>query len=309
MTKMRHYTILLYHGVHGDDDALGLRNSSGKHIAASRFAAQMQHLAATRPLVSMRTIAAAYRGEGDIADGAVAVTFDDGYRNNLTHALPTLERYNVPATVYVATGFIGSGRMSWTDRLESALLRSHERRLAIEITGSRLSWPLDGDDARISCLIAVKSLCKTLPYSEKDVLVDRIIDALGVDPRDTHPIYAFMDWNNVRAMAESPLIDIGAHTVDHVALAKVSPEEMRRQVDSSVAELEAELRRPCAFFSYPEGQEDDYNAEVIDHLRRRGFDHCPTAIHGENLFPATDAFHLRRSMVGFQNYPYPFAPL
>jgi peptidoglycan/xylan/chitin deacetylase (PgdA/CDA1 family) len=309
MSPARCYTILLYHGVHGADEALGLRNSSGKHIAADRFAAQMRHLAATRPLVSMRAIAAAYRGEGEIADGAVAVTFDDGFRNNYRHALPVLERYGVPATVYVATGFIGSGRMSWTDQLESALLRSREPRLDIETGGSRRSWPLDGDAARLACLAAVKTLCKAMPYAEKDTLVDRIIDALGVDPQDSHPIYAFMDWNEVRAMAASPLIDFGAHTVDHVALAKVPVEEMRRQIDLSVAALETELQRPCAFFSYPEGQEDDYNTAVIGHLRQRGFDHCPTAIHGENLFPDTGAFDLRRIMVGFQNCPYPFAPL
>lgn len=306
---MRRYTILLYHGVHGDDEKLGLRNSSGKHIAASRFSKQMQHLAATRPMVSMRAIAAAYRGEGDIPEGAVAVTFDDGYRNNFIHALPVLERYNVPATVYIATGFIGSRRMGWTDQLESALLRTREQRLETELDGSMRSWPLDSDDARIACLGAVKALCKAMPYSEKDALVYRIIDTLGVDPIEAHPIYDFMDWNEVRAMDSSPLIDIGAHTVDHVSLAKVPDDEMHRQVDGSVAALEAELRRPCAFFSYPEGQEDDYNAEVIYHLRRRGFDHCPTAIHGENAFPETGAFHLRRIMVGFQNCPYPFALL
>lgn len=306
---MRRYTILLYHGVHGDDEILGLRNRSGKHIAVSRFAKQMQHLAATRPLVSMRAIAAAYRGEGDIPEGAVAVTFDDGYRNNFTHALPALERYKVPATVYIATGFIGSGRMSWTDQLESALLRTREQHLVIETGDGVLSWSLDNDEARISCLAAIKSLCKAMPYADKDAQVVRIINMLGVEPIETHPIYTFMDWNEVRAMACSPLIDIGAHTVDHVALAKVPADEMRRQVDRSVATLEAELLRSCAFFSYPEGQEDDYNTEVIDYLQRRGFDHCPTAIHGENVFPETGTFHLRRVMVGFQNCPYPFAPL
>lgn len=309
MSAVRHYTILLYHGVHGDDEVLGLRNSSGKHIAAARFATQMRHLAATRPLVSMRAIAAAYRGEGEIADGSVAVTFDDGFRNNYIHALPVLERYRVPATVYVATGFIGSGRMSWTDELESALLRSRERGLDIETGGVHRCWPLDGDAERLACLPAVKTLCKAMPYAEKDALVGRIIDALGVDPQDGHPIYAFMDWDEVRAMAASPLIDFGAHTVDHVALAKVPIEEMRSQIDLSIAALESELRRPCAFFSYPEGQQDDYNAAVIGHLRRRGFDHCPTAIHGENMFPDTGPFDLRRIMVGFQNCPFPFAPL
>jgi peptidoglycan/xylan/chitin deacetylase (PgdA/CDA1 family) len=309
MSRGRRYTILLYHGVHGDDEELGLRNSSGKHIAASRFAAQMRHLAANRPLVSMRDIAAAYRGEAELPDGAVAVTFDDGFRNNHREAWPVLEEFKVPATVYVATGFIESRRMSWTDCLESALLRSRKKRLEIETRGGRRVWSLKEDRERIACLGEVKAICKAMLYAEKDALVERIIDALDVDPSEDHPIYAFMSWAELREMAASPLVDIGGHTVDHVALAKVAGDEMRRQIDRSVADLEAHLQKPATLFSYPEGQEDDYNAEVISHLRARGFDHCPTAIHGENLFPDTGAFHMRRIMVGFQNCPYPFAAL
>lgn len=308
MSKRR-YSILLYHGVHGDDEELGLRNSSGKHIAASRFAAQMEHLAGTRPIVSMSEIAALYCGESDIPDGAVAVTFDDGFRNNHQHAWPILEKYRVPATIYVATGFIGSGKMIWTDLLESALLRSHEQHLDIEIGDVDRTWALPNAVARVTCLGEIKAICKAMPYSEKDALVTRVIDALRVDPRDQHPLYAFMDWDELRQMAASPLIKFGAHTVDHVSLAKVPPDEMRRQIDGSVAALEAGMGSRCSLFSYPEGQEDDYNREAVAHLQSRGFDHCPTAIHGENLFPETGAFDMRRIMVGFQNCRYPFADL
>jgi peptidoglycan/xylan/chitin deacetylase (PgdA/CDA1 family) len=305
----RRYSILLYHGVHGHDEELGLRNSSGKHIAAPRFAAQMEHLAGTRPVVSMSDIAALYRGDGDIPDGAVAVTFDDGFRNNHEHAWPILEKYRIPATIYVATGFIGSGKMIWTDLLESALLLSREQRLDIEIGEVHRTWDLADSGARLACLGEIKAICKAMPYRDKDAVVTRVIETLRVDPRDQHPLYAFMDWDELHQMAASPLIDIGAHTIDHVSLAKVSVEEMRRQVDGSVAALEASMGSPCSLFSYPEGQADDYNAEAVAHLRSRGFDHCPTAIHGENIFPETGAFDMRRIMVGFQNCRYPFADL
>ncbi len=98
------YSILLYHGVHGNGLDLGLRNSSGKHVSHARFAAEMQRLKSLRPVVAMADIGAAHCGEGVLPAGAVAVTFDDGFRNNMTHAWPVLEEYRIPATIYLATG-------------------------------------------------------------------------------------------------------------------------------------------------------------------------------------------------------------
>ena len=80
-----------------------------------------------------------------------------------------------------------------------------------------------------------------------------------------------MNWDQVREMDASPLIDFGAHTVDHVSLAKVDGGKMRQQIDESVEALTRELGHPCEYFSYPEGQTDDYDANVIAYLRAVGF--------------------------------------
>ncbi len=108
---MSDYTVLLYHGVHRDDLELGLCNSSGKHIAQERFTEQMQWISRNRALISMSDIDRAHRGEGSIPNGAVAVNFDDGFLNNYTDAWPVLEEFGVPATIYLATGFIGTARL------------------------------------------------------------------------------------------------------------------------------------------------------------------------------------------------------
>jgi peptidoglycan/xylan/chitin deacetylase (PgdA/CDA1 family) len=118
-----------------------------------------------------------------------------------------------------------------------------------------------------------------------------------------------MTWDHVREMAASPLISFGAHTIDHVSLTKVNEDEMRRQIDESVATLVRELGHPCRLFSYPEGQERDFDKRVIDWLKWRGFDHAPTAIDGTNTLARTDPFRIRRTMVGFEGRPYPFGPI
>ena len=273
MTGGFDYMILLYHGVHADDVELGSRNSSGKHLPRSRFAAEMRYLSANHPLVTIRKIADAHSAKGVLPDDCVAVSFDDGFINNYTDAWPILEKFGVPATLYHATGFIGTGRMIWSDRLEAAFLGSDRDALDIEVAGHRLSYLLTNDDARVSAFLEVKALCKTLPNDDKNLVVEAVVDALAYTPRPDHPLYGFMNWDQVCEMDASPLIDIGAHTVNHVSLAKVDEEEMRREIDDSISKLVRELGHPCDLFSYPEGGDDDVSEAVIDHLRARGLDH------------------------------------
>ncbi len=305
MPQKSRYSVLLYHGVHADDVVLSGRNIFGKHVSQSRFAQEIAWLAVNRPLVTMRDIADAHHQRRDLPDGAVAITFDDGFRNNHDTAWPILEQYGVPATIYIATGYIGTGRMIWTDRLEAAFLESERNRLDATIQGRRFDYHLNDESMRTSSFLDVKAWCKTLPATELESAVDEILDALDFAPVPDSPLYAFADWDQVRAMAKSPLIDIGAHTVDHVSLAKTPEPEMRRQIDESLAHVTHELERPCDLFSYPEGTEADYDDAVIDHLRSHGIDHAPSAIEGDNEIGTTDPFHIRRHLVGIGGRPMP----
>ncbi len=303
------FHILLYHGVHGDDVVLEGRNSSGKHVSATRFRNQMKWLAANKQVVSMGAIAEAYKAKSDLPEGAVAVTFDDGFLNNYTEAWPVLEEHKVPATIYLATGFIGTGRMIWSDVLEANLLGANVDEIAIDFPDQRLRWPLESVDDRISAFLEIKEMCKQLPVDAKDGVVSKISRATGATVESDHPLYAFMSWNDVRAMDASPLVDFGAHTVDHVSLAKVSEDVMASQIDDSVAALEKHLGHACNFFSYPEGQEGDYGDSAIDLLKSRQFDHSPTAIDGVNSLDTIGPFDLKRMMVGFEGRAFPFADL
>lgn len=304
---MSKYVVLLYHGVHGDDLDLGLCNKSGKHVSRRQFTDEMRWLSENRPLVSMHDIDRVYRGEGTIPDGAVAINFDDGFQNNYTDAWPVLKAFKVPATIYLATGYVGTGRMIWTDRLEAAILGSEKQSLGISIEDGPRSWPLETDADRLAAFMEIKALCKTLPNATKETVIGAVEAEMDFRPDPNHPLYAFLNWDQVREMDASPFIDFGAHTVDHVSLSRIPENEMRRQIDQSIARLEAELSKPCTLFSYPEGQAGDYDERVISYLRERGLGHCPSAIDGANSVAGTDPFHIRRTMVGFENRPFPFA--
>ena len=85
-------------------------------------------------------------GEGTLPNRAVAVTFDDGFLNNYTHAWPVLEQYGIPATIYLATGYIGSGRLIWTDLLETTILEAKKQRLHIDVEGVERVYTLRSEE-------------------------------------------------------------------------------------------------------------------------------------------------------------------
>lgn len=299
------YQVLLYHGVYSDDLDLGLRNSSSKHIPKSRFEKEMRTLRDMRPVVTMADIAAAHRGKRSLPDGAVAVTFDDGYHNLYNEAWPILAKYEIPTTIYLATGFIGTGASIWTDRLESAILLTSKPCVAVETRDERRTYDLETSESRIAALGNIKALCKRVPNFAKDRILASICEQLDAPTVEDHPIYRFMDWAHVKEMNESPLIHFGAHTVNHVSLVKVEQDEMRAEIDESLAAVSENLGEPCRHFSYPEGQANDFNTAVVAHLRDCGLDYAPSAIEGTNRLNVTDPFSIHRQMVGFEDRPFP----
>ena len=292
-TNLGDVLILLYHGLYEDGLDLGARNSSGKHIRESAFRQQMQTVKERYSPVSMADVEVAYTQGRSLPERAVAVTFDDGYASWYSVVWPILQEYGIPATFYLATGFIGTGRMLWTDALEMMIL------------GSRLSLRTS---ERLHILAWVKKQCKAGPFAkiaEEILAVQRWTE---VDPEPNHPIYEMLTWEMAREMAQDHLVTFGAHTVDHAPLARISEGEMRWQVSLSLQTVAQELQRDALprFFSYPEGQEGDFNEAAIRYLRDvLHLTHCPTAIAGLNNVTITDPFRLYRCMVGGEGNLFP----
>ena len=204
------YTVLLYHGVHADDLELGLRNSSGKHIPRSRFESEMRYLHDHVPVVSMREIAAAHRGEAGIPDGAAAVTFDDGFWNNYAEAWPVLEQFGIKATIYLATGFIGGSQPIWTDRLEAALMNTSCKEVRVatrqgDVALGDVAFSLNSADSVLAALAAIKRICKAMPPLEIAQTVAAMEQQLEARANSAEPLYRFMRWDEAEAYGTFPL--------------------------------------------------------------------------------------------------------
>lgn len=281
------FLILIYHRVHPRPDPFMI-----DPIPPERFEAQMRHIArAYRPLPLSELLARSR--SGSVPEGAVAVTFDDGYADNAEHALPILSRHGIPATIFLVTGCIGTGRIPWHD--EVLLSFASAKRSAIRIPGApphAAPLPLGTAEERHRAAFAALAALKPMPESDRLAGIRAIQEELG--PGDSGAAASLMlDWNRVRAMRGSG-ITFGSHTETHPILSRVGPGRAREEVERSKRAIERELSEEVAFFAYPNGRPEDFDEATVEALRATGYRAALTTTFGANE-AGEDPFFWRRA--------------
>jgi peptidoglycan/xylan/chitin deacetylase (PgdA/CDA1 family) len=231
---------------------------------AGRFAAEMEVLRRCFRVLPLRE--AVHRMlAGSLPARSACITFDDGYANNCEVALPILMDKSLPATVFVAPGFLNGGRMFNDTVIEAVRRARSDLDLRAEALGS---YRLDDDAARRKCIDDLLSRLKYLELHERLRLIDRLAQAVG----GSLPDDLMMTDRQVRRLHASG-IEIGAHTMDHPILASMDDESARRQIASSKQALENLIGSPVKSFAYPNGKPGrDYDARHVAMARDAGFD-------------------------------------
>jgi len=200
--------------------------------------------------------------EGELPNNAVCVTFDDGYRNNLTLAQPILARYAIPATVFVATGFIGGSNM-WNDRVIH--LFADPGRNSLILDGQTVALQDWAQRSRLS--LEWLQRLKYLPVMERRAAVDAMYVANGVEEQE--PL--MMNQSEIRALHSAGLA-IGAHTVNHPILKELSGSDQRVEIVRSRQVLEGIVQAPVTQFAYPNGKRGtDFDDTAVDIVKSEGF--------------------------------------
>lgn len=228
---------------------------------------------------------------------ALAITFDDGYRDNLTHAAPVLARHGLAASVFLATGVIGTGQALWFDRLA----------LAFKVTrvGTyRAPWGaedrLSSTQDRLGALDRTLRHLKSVPDEERRRGVETVLAALGVE--DESALKGLMlSWDDVHALMGLG-ITIGAHTVSHPILARLGPEGARAEIEGSRDMIAAACGRRPRAFAYPNGKAEDVGGAVGRIVREAGFSCAVTTVFGVNT-ARTPPYALRRGGPWEQELP------
>lgn len=249
--------------------------------------------------VSLTDMAAAL-GKGSVLRDAVVVTFDDGYADNLEVALPLLEQYEIPATFFVAAGYIGARREFWWDELERVVNDSGHLppRLHLKAhSNPPFFWRGDTGDpiATVSLIRALHAFLLPLDSEERDHLISQL-RAIGGTPAESRPANSIMTEGQLRRLASHPLAEVGAHTMTHPLLSAVSADDERREIDDSRRNLEAITGKPVTSFAYPFGYEGSWDAESRAAVAAAGFERACTT-EWRPVRRGTDLFALPRLFV------------
>jgi peptidoglycan/xylan/chitin deacetylase (PgdA/CDA1 family) len=280
--------VLMYHRVCGmDSDPWRLC------VTPEHFAEQLQVLRQHCQVISLQKLMTALR-KGRLPRRTVAITFDDGYADNLLTAKPLLEKYELPATIFVATGYVGNKREFWWDELDNLFLQpgSLPETLNLTVNGMVYKWELEdtanytqaayqghrnwkpGYEAVPSPRQQVYSeLWKLMqPLSESQRLIVReTLYAWAQKEPQVRPSYRTLIDEEVVALAAGGLIEIGAHTVTHPMLSTLPIASQREEIGQSKRDLEEILNREVPSFAYPYGRECDYTEETIALVKEAGF--------------------------------------
>lgn len=282
--------ILLYHGV-TDCSTCGLGNFDGKHVRVDRFRRHVAMLQRSRRVVSLAELIDALR-RGAPTDGMVALTFDDGYRDNLEQAAPILSERGAPATFFLATGFIGQHRWAWVDRLEAAFDRAPDGEFALSVLGARVRLGRASEE-RQRLLGQVKAALKVLPWQQAEARSREVEIELGVAEMQPYGLYRFMSWEDARELRRAGF-EIGAHTVNHALLSRIPMDEAKREIIDSRTAVLAEVGSCSQTFCYPNGKRRDYTPGVSEFCRG----HFAAALSAEpGAARREELYELRRVIV------------
>ena len=201
------------------------------------------------PEAVRRRAASGLRG----GNGEVAITFDDGYADGLD-ARDILADSQLPATFFITSGRLGESSDFWSDRLGKLLL-DHEPcvgHVELEIGGRPLWADIRSSKARERAHLALYWRLRPLPIAVISSTLDELATQVGT-PRTDPESHRWMDTEELRALAESELVDVGSHTRTHPLLKELPPDEQWTEIDGSRRELEALLATRVHAFSYPFG--------------------------------------------------------
>ncbi len=285
MTASDRLDILLYHGVCESAE----RDGFGRFVPVDQFEEHLRVLLRYGRPISLEDVTRTH------ASGVV-ITFDDGYANNYDLGFAILQKYRIPATVFLTTGFIDRTVPLWADWLLFLLMAAPRRNSTLEWKGSQIRLPLGESRPDLDIYYAVR---KQLHGDTVDQIRDflcRLEDHLGIryNWSGLPPALRPLSWEDVRAMRSSGLISFGAHTVSHPKLAQCAPEVQRAEILESKRRIEQELGEPCLTFAYPYGKPTDYTQVTKQIIETVGFKLALSAENGFNRMSALDRCELKR---------------
>jgi len=218
------------------------------------------------------------KGEGGNGRPFVAVTLDDGYRDNLENAVPVFRKYKIPYTIFVAPGLVDGRASLWWEDLE-AVLKARET-LYFDWKGLRQELPLSNRKEKQEAFdYLMRYLTTEVSEEDQRRIVAGLCEMSGVDAQ-THRAQSIMSWAELKELARDPLCTLGAHTIGHYALARLSAQDAQTEFEESRALIELETGVTARHFAYPYGYPAAAGEREFAMAAGCGYETAVTTRHG-----------------------------
>ena len=301
-------TILAYHRVM-PTDALECYPFDQELISATpgQFDSQMRYVREHLHPVSLKDVIAHIEQGTPLPPNSVAITFDDGFADTYRYAFPVLRRYQIPATIFVSTGYVESGEPFWFELASYLVYRVPPHSLEPR-DGTLLPTGESWTD-RTTSLRRLHSILKDLPNAARLKILDSWAHRYSAEithgtSHHSRPI----SWPQIIEMAACGLA-FGSHTVSHPNLTRVTEEELAQELTESRYALESKLQQTIDTIAYPIGTHSAFNTRVLSAVRTHQFKLGLTYVSGANNLPITNPLSLNRHGIGLGMTPAYFHAL
>lgn len=262
------------------------------HISSKVLDQQLTYLERHFNVISLSELRSCKQKGISPPENSLVLTVDDGYRDFYEVAYPLLKKHQLPATLFVTTGFVNKELWLWPDQISWAL--NNAEVLSSELVMDGNSIPSQAINEHTRPLLWSKIVGYLLSISDEDkhIWINCFYEALNIEFPATAPVgYEACSWGQLREM-QSHGIEIGGHTHTHPSLGQVSDEQLEIEVSHCMQLMTENLGINDRDFCFPNGQPNDFNEGVINVIRKNGFCSSVTAFYDSQA--ATKLYEMRR---------------
>lgn len=255
-------------------------------------------LSRTHVFVDFEAAVEMIAGRTKVVPNAIAVTLDDGYKNNMTRALPVFQEFGIKPVFFIPTGFVKETRTFWFDRLDFAI-QNAVALFSISINNASIEF-VPGDRQQLMRSYAdLRRIAKSADWTDEQFgqFVDDQSQQLEDDAKsrladiqEDDEFSSILRPEDLQEMHTGKTVLIGSHTVNHLRIDRISADSRRWELSTSRQYLHDLLDSDCDYFCYPNGS---FDSRSRDDVEKAGYKAAVTSISGMNLV-GDDLFTLKR---------------
>lgn len=292
--------ILMYHRVLSKKELAKYYVQPGMYVHVDIFEKQMRFLKKKFIILSLMELIELWKYRRISEDEHYCVlTFDDGWLDNYTYAYPILKRYEIPATIFLPTAYIGTNSWFWPDLVGHILrlfcLKHFPIKNMEEIQLTLRKYSIDPNSDGKLYHDRIDSTIESLKRFPENVIYDfinRMLELLCVEAPDERIV---LNWDEIREMSRYD-ISFGAHSVNHRILTGLSHENIEKEIKDPLSTFTREMVNFIPVFCYPNGA---HSPEIIEQLKSSGYKAAVTTKLGLENKELQNPYLLRR--VGIHN--------